>query len=58
MLGARVRHKESCLEQSINLGRPAYKLTTLNIITAVFMTGFHVGAVAAHAFGQTKGSPR
>jgi stearoyl-CoA desaturase (delta-9 desaturase) len=35
------------LEQSINLGRPAYKLTTLNIITAVFMTGFHVGAVAA-----------
>jgi len=35
------------LEQSINLARPPYRFTTLNIITAVFMMGFHVGAVAA-----------
>ena len=35
------------MEQSIKLGRSAYSFTTLNIITAVFMVGFHVGAVAA-----------
>jgi stearoyl-CoA desaturase (delta-9 desaturase) len=35
------------LGQSIQLGRPPYSFTTLNIITAVFMVGFHVGAVMA-----------
>ena len=35
------------MTNSITAGRSPYSLTALNIITAVFMVGFHVGAVAA-----------